>query len=147
MATIYPFLQTVKYHDGGSDPRELPLYIDAKWNDEAGSAELNELDEPVMVSGTEAIRGWICRTLRTQRYAEELFSFDYGCEIYDIVGRGWSRETRLAEAERYIKDALLQNPYILSVDVTDLSFAGDTLTVSAVAHTIYEDITLEEINV
>lgn len=147
MAEIYPFLQTVKFTDGGSDPRELPLYIDAKWNDALGAAELNELGEPVMVSGTEAIRGWIQRTLRTQRYAEELYTFGYGSELFDLIGRKWSRETRLAEAERYIEEALKQNPYILSVDVTGLSFAESTLSLTVSAHTVYEDVVLEGLNV
>lgn len=140
MATIYPFLQAVKYTEGGSDPAELPIYIDAKWNDALGCAELDELGEPVMVSGTEALRGWVCRTLRTQRYAEELYTFDYGSEVADLIGRNWSKETRLAEAERYIREALLQNPYILSVDVSDMSFSGCTLTVSVTVRTVYADI-------
>lgn len=140
MAMIYPFLQTVKYTEGGSGPAELPLYIDAKWNDALGCAELDELGEPVMVSGTEALRGWVCRTLRTQRYAEELYTFDYGSEVADLIGRNWSKETRLAEAERYIREALLQNPYILSVDVSDMSFSGCTLTVSVTVRTVYADI-------
>lgn len=145
MATIYPFLQTVKYTEGGSDPAELPLYIDAKWNDALGCAELDELGEPVMVSGTEALRGWICRTLRTQRYAEEFYSFDYGSEMADLIGRNWSKETRLAEGKRYIKEALLQNPYIVSVDVLDMSFAGNTLTVSVAVRSVYAEIIKMEV--
>ena len=145
--SIYPFLQTVKYTEGVSDPAELPLFIDAKWNDAEGCAELDELEEPIMVSGTEAIRGWIYRTLRTQRYAEELYSFDYGSEVSDLIGRNWSKETRLSEAERYIKEALLQNPYILSVEIDDLTFENCTLTVSLTARTVYADIRLEATNV
>ena len=140
--TIFPFFQTVKYvKDAGVS--ELPLYTDVKWNEKAGCAELDENGEPVMVTGIAALRGWIIRTLKTRRYAEELHTWQYGSELESLIGKPWQRETRLAEAKRYIAECLTTNPYITAVTVHNVSFSGTKLSISCTVQTVYDKITLE----
>ena len=55
----------------------------------------------------------------------------------DLIGKPYTPELTKAEAKRYIKEALLINPYILEVNILDINFKGCLLSVDIKALTIY----------
>lgn len=141
--SVFPFIRTAAYRKATA--AELPLYRDVDW-DERGFAKLDADHEPVFVTGAPALRGWILRALRTRRYAEEPHTWQYGSELDRLIGMPWQRETRCAEAKRYITECLSVNPYITGVTVDGVAFTGTTLTVSCTVHTVYDDITFDNLN-
>lgn len=141
---IFPFLQQKKYTPAAK--KSLPRFIDVKW-DAAAHVPVISRGEPVMASGIEALIGWAERALQTQRYAEECRSWQYGCEIGQLIGRPWRREAVISEARRYIVECLTANPYITSIDDIAIGFEGSTLTVSFTMQTVYGTATLKEVEI
>lgn len=62
----------------------------------------------------------------------------------DLIGQKYSKGLTESEASRYIKEALLMNPYILQVDVVNTNFKKDILGAYIKISTIYGEV---EINV
>lgn len=92
-----------------------------------------------MVEKNEALKIWIYKALRTPRYRYPAYPRAYGNELEDIIGLSMNRDILESEVERYIQEALLVNPYIISVE--DFTFVyGDKTTVSFSVTTIYGEI-------
>ena len=91
-----------------------------------------------IVEGNEAIKIWIYKALQTPRYQYEIYSCDYGSELMDLIGKAYTKGLTQSEASRYIKEALLINPYILDVNVVSTSFDGDVLSANVRVKTIYD---------
>ena len=91
-----------------------------------------------IVEGNEAIKIWIYKALQTPRYQYEIYSWDYGSELLSLIGKAYTKGLTQSEASRYIKEALLINPYILDVNVISTSFDGDVLSASVRVKTIYD---------
>lgn len=129
----------------------LPAYIE----DEEEIEELEEEIKPPkeygidfktgqltgeIVEGKEAIKVWIWLTLQTPRYRYYAYTWDYGNEFEDLIGRGYTEEYIEAEAQRMTEDCLLVNEDIQSISEFSVSMEKDVLTVSFIANTIYGDI-------
>ena len=91
-----------------------------------------------IVEGNEAIKIWLYKALQTPRYQYEIYSWDYGSELMDLIGKAYTKGLTQSEASRYIKEALLINPYILDVNVVSTSFDGDVLSAYVRVKTIYD---------
>lgn len=144
---VFPFLQAVRYTE--SDSSDLPLYTDVLWDDVNDCAVLGTNGEPILTSGNEALRGWIIRSLKTERYAENFFTRAHGSELKRLIGKAWRVDTRMAEAKRYISDCLLQNRYIVKVDVYFVKFRNNALNIRCSVETVYGsmDLNVEGLNV
>ena len=55
----------------------------------------------------------------------------------DLIGKAYTPSLTKEEAKRYIKEALLINPYILEVTVLDTSFNNGVLSADIKIVTIY----------
>ena len=120
--SLFPF---VTYEEDIAENNPLPLY--------------KEVDKGLkIVEGNEAIKIWIYKALQTPRYQYEIYSWDYGSELMDLIGKAYTKGLTQSEASRYIKEALLINPYILDVNVISTSFDGDVLSANVRVKTIYD---------
>lgn len=135
----------------------LPEYIE---DDE--ELELEELEEEIIppkeygidfntgqltgeiVEGREAIKVWIWLVLQTPRYRYYIYTWDYGNEFEDLIGQAYTEEYIEAAAQWMTEDCLLENEDIQSISEFSVSMAGDTLTVSFTANTIYGDIEFKD---
>lgn len=129
----------------------LPAYIEDE-------EEIEELEEEIklpreyginfktgqitggIVEGKEAIKVWIWLALQTPRYRHYIYTWDYGSEFEDLIGKGYTEEYIGAEAQRMTEDCLLVNENIQSITDFNVNMAGDALTVSFTANTIYGEI-------
>lgn len=87
-------------------------------------------------SGIDAVIQAIYFILNTERYKHPIYSFDYGIELYDLIGKPMSYVQ--SELQRRIEDALLQDDRIESC--TDFEFEvvnKSTLYVTFTVNTIY----------
>jgi len=71
-----------------------------------------------MTGGTEALRQTIFFILNTERYKFPIYSWNYGVELVRLYGKPMSLV--MVEVERYIREALLQDDRVVSVE--DFSF-------------------------
>ena len=96
-----------------------------------------EKNEYKYVTGDEAIKVWIYKTIKIARYRYEIFTSDYGTEIDTLVGQKYTKGYTESQAMKYIKDALNINEYITNINIIKASFIGDTLTAHINVDTIY----------
>lgn len=135
MSGIFPFING---DDGILDNSyaDLPVYKECAWdfvNDKAIFVD----GSPEIVYKNEAIKVWIYKAIKTNRYQHEIYSWDYGCEIESLIGKGFEIGFIKSETQRYIEEALLVNPYIVKINKIDVEFNKDVLTAYVDLETVY----------
>ena len=134
MMSLFPFIsnnvEEVKVDNTFS------MYKEVAWDFEANIPILENGDFKI-IEGNEAIKVWIYKALLTPRYSYSIYSWDYGSELLDLIGKAYTPALTKEEAKRYIKEALLINPYILEVTIIDTSFSNGILSADIKITTIY----------
>ncbi len=120
----------------------LPMAKEIAW-DYALGRPVYRRGRPVTVTGAEAVKVWIWRAIKTARCRFDLHTWDYGCEIEQLVGQPFTASVKESEAARYVREALLVNPYITGVEQAEVSFDGAHLTVHVRVTTIYGEVKLD----
>ena len=132
--SLFPFISN-NVEDIKVD-NSLPLYKEVAW-DFKRNAPIIQNGDFKMVEGNEALKVWIYKAILTPRYNYSIYSWDYGSELFDLIGKAYTPSLTKEEAKRYIKEALLINPYILEVTVIDTNFKNDLLSADIKITTIY----------
>ena len=122
---------------------EFPTYREIAWDFE-NNEPIIENGEFKIVEENEAVKVWVYLALMTNNKQYPIYSWDYGSEVKELIGKNYTKALVEAEAKRLIEECLLINPYILSVDVTSTSFKDSTLTCDIKITTIYGDM---EVNI
>ncbi|VIF60973.1 XkdS-like protein [Clostridioides difficile] len=142
MSTIFPFIGVPEDYILPKT-EELPIFREVAWD--------FEKDEPILEKGDfkiiekkEALKVWIYKCIKTNRYEHEIYSLEYGTELSELIGQKYTKGLTESEASRFIKEALLINPYILEVNVRSANFNRDILSANVKVSTIYGEV---EINV
>lgn len=139
--SIFPFVSIPNANENNST--ELPIYYEIAWDFDKDIPILVN-DDFKIVERNEAIKIWIYKAIRTMRYKYSIYSWNYGCEIEELIGQKYTKGLTESEAKRFIKETLLINPYILDVNVVDAEFDNDILSANISIKTIYGN---EDINV
>ena len=138
--SFYPFIDFLaEANISKSENKPLPLYREIAW-DFKNDHPLIVNNEFKIVEMNEAISVWIYHAIKTYRYAFSIYSWDFGCEIDTLLGQNYTVDHTKAEVARYITDALMINPYILSIEKIIVDFDGDTLHVDVRVITVYEEL-------
>ncbi|MCR1519944.1 DUF2634 domain-containing protein [Clostridioides difficile] len=142
MSTIFPFIGVPEDYILPKT-EELPIFREVAWD--------FEKDEPILEKGDfkiiekkEALKVWIYKCIKTNRYEHEIYSLEYGTELSELIGQKYTKGLTESEASRFIKEALLINPYILEVNVKSANFNRDVMSANVKVSTIYGEV---EINV
>lgn len=143
MRDIFPFFGDVKTSE---QEYQLPIYREVRWDFENNKPFLLN-GEFVFVTGNEAIKTWIFKALQVKRYEKMIYTFDYGQEIQEIIGKGYSKVLINAEITRLIKECLLINPYIKSIDNIKITFKNSTLFISADISTVYGEFDIKGVTI
>lgn len=135
---IFPYLQPEPVAPAAA----LPVLREVKW-DFGRDEPVFRGGRAVMVEREEAVRVWAWNALHTVRLRFEMFSSEYGSDVENLIGQGWSDDLKTAEAKLYIEDCLLASPYITAVTNVQTTFAGDRLTASFSIESVYGTIKME----
>ena len=122
---------------------EYPLYREIAWDFEKNEPII-ENGEFKVVEENEAIKVWVYLALMTNNKQYPIYSWDYGSEVKELIGKNYTKALVEAEAKRLIEECLLINPYILEVEVINTSFVDAALTCDIKITTIYGDM---EVNI
>lgn len=117
----------------------LDMYKEIKWDYENNIPIFNN-GIPVVVTGVEAIKVWVWRTLQTPRYRYQIYTWDYGSEIESLIGAPFSEALKQSEVERYLKECLLINPYIIDISDVVVNFEGDKFRIECTIVTVYGEV-------
>ena len=131
--SLFPFVSDT---DEVKVNNSFPLYKEVAW-DFKKDAPILENGDFKIIEGNNAIKVWIYKALLTPRYRYSIYSWNYGSELMDLIGKAYTPSLTKEEAKRYIKEALLINPYILEVTVVDTSFNNGLLSADIKLLTIY----------
>ena len=131
--SLFPFISNT---DEVKVDNSFPLYKEVAWDFEKDTPIIQNGDFKI-VEGNNAIKVWTYKALLTPRYNYSIYSWDYGSELMDLIGKAYTQSLTKEEAKRYIKEALLINPYILEVTVIDTSFSNGILSADIKLLTIY----------
>ena len=98
------------------------------------------------VDGIEAVKQAIYMMLNTERYEYPIYSFYYGIELENLIGK--NRDFVKIELKRRIQECLLQNDRIVSVDNFQYQDDGDSLKCTFDVQSIYGNLNIaQEVNV
>ena len=93
------------------------------------------------VDGKEGAHQAAWLILHTERFHHEIYSFDYGTQLEDLMGRGDG--FLFSEIKRRVTEALMMDERL--VDATNFEFLrrGNRVSVRFVLHTRYDALEME----
>ena len=131
--SLFPF---VTYKEDIVKNNSFPLYREIAWDFKRDIPILENGDFKI-VEGNEAIKVWVYKALLVPRYNYSIYSWGYGSELMDLIGKAYTPQLTKSEAKMYIEEALKINPYILDVNVVDTDFKDSILSANVKITTIY----------
>ena len=131
--SLFPF---VTYKENIVKNDSFPLYREIAWDFKKDIPILENGDFKV-IEGNNAIKVWVYKALLVPRYQYSIYTWDYGSELMDLIGKAYTPSLTKSEAKRYIEEALKINPYILDVNVIDTDFKDSVLSANVKITTIY----------
>lgn len=112
---IYPFTETDE-EETIQIPREYGINFDT-----------GQLSGKV-VEGLEAVKVWAWLALQANRYRHYIYSWDYGQEYEDMIGKGYSKDYTEMELRRMTEECLTINPHITGIDNFSAEKDGSRMT-------------------
>ena len=98
------------------------------------------------VDGLEALKQAIYKVLNTERYEYPIYSFNYGIELENLIGK--DPVYVQIELKRRIRECLLRDDRITEADNFKFEGFGDVLKCTFDVHSIYGDLTVtREVNI
>ena len=93
-----------------------------------------------IVYNEEALKVWIYHTLRTNRYMFSAYSWDYGQDVNELIGKVYEKGYIDSEIERRVKEAILINEDIKRVYDFDITFKDGQLAGNFKVESIYGEV-------
>ncbi|AFM40341.1 Protein of unknown function (DUF2634) [Desulfosporosinus acidiphilus SJ4] len=125
----------------GLGSSELPLAKEYGW-DFTNNTFLLIDGKSVLVTGRDAVKIWAWKALQTPKGVYKAYSLNFGNELESLMNQSLSNAAMSSEVERYLKEALLVNPYITGISNITLSIDGSKTSVDFTAETIYGEVTM-----
>ena len=133
--SLFPIIQP----ETTATETEFPLFREVRWNYKEDKPVFQN-GEPKIVEGNEAILVWIWNALHTVRRRHEIYTWDYGNDVEELIGQPFTEELKRSEAARYVRECLMINPYITDVREIEVTFSNGALLVSCGIDTVYGEI-------
>lgn len=128
-----PFLSTQKPIQ--TQEQSLPELVMEAWDFNNDHFLLDANGNPAKVRKNEALKVWIYKALKTERFRYEIYrhgEYDeesvFGVELEQFIGKNPNNEVSATLIKDFIYDGLIICPYIKEVNNIDVStMTGDTL--------------------
>jgi len=124
-----------------TNTKALPLAKDYAWDFDLHDFKIID-GRTVVVTGKEAVKVWIWKALKTKKNRYRAYTETYGNELESLINQTLSRGASRSEIERYLKEALLINPYITGVKNIKVEIDGSRTDVSFTTLTIYGEVSI-----
>lgn len=135
-----PFItSTLDFNTSSSD--QLPLLKEYAWDFEKDIFLKNADGQHVIVTENEALKVWIYKTLKTERFRYVAYHDSYGIELEKYIGNSNIKNVgEMIKAD--IREGLLVNPYIVSIDnMTITKQEKDIIEITIYLTSIYSKAT------
>ena len=94
----------------------LPLFKEYAWDFEKDCFIYDKDGKHILLEGNEAIKVWCYKALKTERFMYLAYTHGFGIELYPFMAKVMGIMQRKSELKRIVTEALMVNPYIVSVD-------------------------------
>jgi hypothetical protein len=95
--------------------------------------------EPEILTGIDALNVWIQKAIETARYRWPIYSWNYGSEIEELMGKSLGNPLTQSEIKRFITETLIYDDRITEVKDFEFSQEGSEVTVSFAVTTFADD--------
>lgn len=102
----------------------------------------DEKGKQIILKRNEAIKVWVYKALLTERFLYLAYFDDYGAELEHFIGKVPNDGTEASKLFDYIEEALLVNPYIISIDNLNVAQNHKKITLNIGLTTVYGKYTL-----
>lgn len=102
----------------------------------------DEKGKQIILKRNEAIKVWVYKALLTERFLYLAYFDDYGAELEHFIGKVPNDGTEASKFFDYIEEALLVNPYIISIDNLNVAQNHKKITLNIGLTTVYGKYTL-----
>lgn len=136
--SLFPFVSNIDDIVEGNN-EDLPLLKEIAIDFKTGNPIIENKNFK-FVEGKEALKVWIFKALKTDRFQYDIYSWDFGSELTDLMGKGYTQALAQSETKRYIEEALYINPYIEDIEVLETSFLDNILSARLKITSIYGDM-------
>ena len=99
-----------------STAEALPLFKEYAWDFEKDCFIYDKDGKHILLEGNEAIKVWCYKALKTERFMYLAYTHGFGIELYPFMAKVMGIMQRKSELKRIVTEALMVNPYIVSVD-------------------------------
>lgn len=114
----------------------LPEYKEYAWDFE-NDTFIYENGQHKIVTQNEALKIWVYKALKTERWRYLAYDNSYGIELEQFVGASTNSNENSIIIAQYITETLLINPYIKSIDSIIAAIDGDKLSYKIAITSIY----------
>lgn len=131
MANILPETNSILANVVASFPEEeaeVSIPKEYAWDFEKNDFKLKD-GKFQIVEGTEALKIWIWKALKTSKFTYPIYSDAYGQELEKMVGKGLSKSLAESEAKRLTLECLKENEHILSIKNFKVNKVNDILNI------------------
>lgn len=138
-----PFLYNENDSTTATAVTELPLLTEYGWDFKHDKFLNTESGQHVIVEKNEALKVWIYKTLKTERFRYVAYHESYGIELEKYIGQ--TNIPNVANAiKKDIKEALSVNPYIKSIDKIEVTKqSGDIVELTIHLTSIYSNFSIK----
>lgn len=138
-----PFLQANE--EIKPQEQSLPELVMEAWDFENDKFLLDANGNPSKVRKNEALKVWIYKALKTERFRYEIYKHgeynedsSFGVELEQFIGRNPNNEISATGIKEFIYDGLIISPYIKEINSIDISsMTGDKLVFDIILTSVY----------
>lgn len=123
---------------------ELPLFKEYAWDFDTDHFIYDSNGNHILLEGNEAIKIWCYKALKTERFMYLAYTHGFGIELYPFMAKVMGVLERKSELRRMVTEAIMVNPYILSVDsiTFDETSRGEDMEINIVMTTVYGELVI-----
>ncbi len=123
---------------------ELPLFKEYAWDFDNDCFIYDGDGKHILLEGNEAVKIWCYKALKTERFMYLAYTHGFGIELYPFMAKVMGIMQRKSELKRMITEALMVNPYIVSVDsiTFDENNRNEDMELHIVLTTIYGELVI-----
>ncbi len=97
------------------------------------------------IDGLAAIKQAILKIINTSRFKYPIYSYDYGCEVHDLIGMDLTDGFLMSELERMIKEAVEYDDRVDKVHSFNITTNRDNIYISFRVDTVEGELTISEV--
>lgn len=132
-----PFASAAATEGDDVATQDLDEFQEYAWDFDHDCFRKDARGKPVVVTRNEAIQVWLYKLLKTERYRYIAYYDDYGLELEKYMGKTPNDGVSASAVYADIKEAVLVNPYIISVTNVLFKTEGKVVTVQMEYETVY----------